>query len=195
MNILSPSILTADFWRLGEVVTKIETNGGKMLHFDVMDGMFVPSLSFGLPVLSSIRSETDMFLDVHLMIEEPIRYLEEFAKAGADGITVHVEACNDVSATLKKIRALGKKVGITLNPPTPIEAIVPYLEEVDMILVMSVNPGFGGQKLIPECLDKIRELKRILDEKGLEKDIEIDGGINRDNIYEVLEAGANVIGA
>ncbi len=193
MNILSPSILTADFWRLGEVVTKIKENGGSMLHFDVMDGMFVPSLSFGLPVLSSIAKETDLFLDVHLMIEEPIRYLNAFADAGADGITVHVEACQDMPQTLEKIRALGKKVGITLNPDTPISAVEPYLEMVDMILVMSVNPGFGGQKLIPSCLDKIRELKGILDSRGLQKDIEIDGGINRDNIYEVLDAGANVI--
>lgn len=193
MNILSPSILTADFWNLGETIEVLAENGTTMVHFDVMDGMFVPSLSFGLPVLSSLRAKTDLFLDVHLMIEEPIRYIDEFVNAGADGITVHVEACKDMNATLDKIRCYGKKVGITLNPGTPISAVVPYLEMVDMVLVMSVNPGFGGQKLIPECLDKIRELKGILDEKGLQKDIQIDGGVNRENIHEVLEAGANVV--
>lgn len=193
MNILSPSILTADFWNLGETIDTLKEHGTTMVHFDVMDGMFVPSLSFGLPVLSSLRAKTDLFLDVHLMIEEPIRYIDEFVKAGADGITVHVETCKDMPATLEKIRSHGKKVGITLNPGTPISAVVPYLEQVDMILVMSVNPGFGGQKLIPECLDKIRELKQILADKGLEKDIQIDGGVNRANIHEVLDAGANVI--
>ena len=193
MNILSPSILTADFWNLGETIDTLKEHGVTMVHFDVMDGMFVPSLSFGLPVLSSLRAKTDLFLDVHLMIEEPVRYIDEFVKAGADGITVHVETCKDMPATLEKIRSHGKKVGITLNPDTPVSAVVPYLEMVDMILVMSVNPGFGGQKLIPECLDKIRELKQILSHKGLEKDIQIDGGVNRANIYEVLDAGANVI--
>lgn len=193
MNILSPSILTADFWNLGETIDTLKENGTTMVHFDVMDGMFVPSLSFGLPVLSSLRAGTDLFLDVHLMIEEPIRYIDEFVKAGADGITVHVETCKDMSATLEKIRSHGKKVGITLNPGTPISSVVPYLEMVDMILVMSVNPGFGGQKLIPECLDKIRELKGILEEKGLKKDIQIDGGVNRANIKEVLDSGANVV--
>lgn len=193
MNTLSPSILTADFWNLGETIEILKDNGTTMIHFDVMDGIFVPSLSFGLPVLSSLRKKTDLFLDVHLMIEEPIRYIDEFVKAGADGLTVHVEACKDMKATLKKIRSHGKKVGITLNPDTPISAVVSYLEMVDMILVMSVNPGFGGQKLIPECLDKIRELKGILKEKGLHKDIQIDGGVNRANIKEVLDAGANVV--
>lgn len=193
MNILSPSILTADFWNLGDTIDTLKENGVTMVHFDVMDGMFVPSLSFGLPVLSSLRARTDLFLDVHLMIEEPVRYIDEFVKAGADGITVHVETCKDMAATLEKIRRHGKKVGITLNPGTPISSVVPYLEMVDMILVMSVNPGFGGQKLIPECLDKIRELKAILDEKGLSKDIQIDGGVNRANIKEILEAGANVV--
>lgn len=193
MNILSPSILAADFWKLGEQVKEIERAGVTYLHIDVMDGNFVPSISFGLPVLKSIRSQTDMFLDVHLMIENPEKYVDDFADNGADMVNFHLEAAGDVKSLIKQIRRLDKKVGITIKPATPVSAVEPYLDLIDMVLVMTVEPGFGGQKLLPHCLDKVRELRAIVEERNLELDIEVDGGVKADNLQMVLDAGANVI--
>ena len=193
MMILAPSMLSADFKILGEEMRAIEENGAEYLHFDVMDGIFVPSISFGIPVLASIRPGTNLICDVHLMITEPIRYVEAFAKAGADIITIHLEACEDVAATIEKIRECGCKVGLSIKPNTPVSALEPYVEDIDMILIMSVEPGFGGQKFIPTSLEKIAQCKELLEEKGLQKDIEVDGGIYTYNVEEVLQAGANVI--
>lgn len=193
MNILSPSILAADFSRLGEQIRKVEHAGAKYLHIDVMDGVFVPSISFGMPVISSIRNCSDIFFDVHLMIQKPEHYIHEFADSGADLINFHLEATKEVVATIEKIRFRGKKVGITIKPATPAKAVEPYLKLVDMVLVMTVEPGFGGQKLMPECLDKVREIRAMVIEKGLHTDIEVDGGIRLDNVNQALEAGANVI--
>ncbi|MBP3205080.1 MAG: ribulose-phosphate 3-epimerase [Lachnospiraceae bacterium] len=193
MNILSPSILSADFWHLGEDIRAVEQENVPWLHVDVMDGIFVPSISFGMPVLKCVRMQTDLFLDVHLMIDRPERYVKEFAESGADLINFHLEATGQVKETIEAIRALGKKVGITIKPKTPVEELAPYLDLVDMVLVMTVEPGFGGQKLIPECIDKVKEVRRMLDERGLDIDLEVDGGINADNVQLALEAGANVI--
>ena len=193
MTILAPSMLSADFKELGKEIKTIEENGAKYLHFDVMDGIFVPSISFGMPVLKSIRPGTNLVCDVHLMITEPIRYVEEFAKAGADLITIHLEACEDVDATIAKIKACGCKVGVSIKPNTPVSALQPYLEKVDMILIMSVEPGFGGQKFIPSSLEKIAETKAVIDASGLNIDIQVDGGIYTHNVEEVLKAGANII--
>ena len=192
MNILSPSILSADFTKLGEEIETIDNAGAEYIHVDVMDGMFVPSISYGMPVIKSIRKSTGKVFDVHLMISEPIRYIADFAASGADMITVHVEACSDVVATIEKIREYKLKVGITLNPDTPVSAIKPYLNRVDMVLIMSVNPGFGGQKFITSSVDKIKEVKRLRDELNLSYDIEVDGGINIDNLATVLEAGSAI---
>ena len=191
--VLSPSILAADFKVLGQEMKKTEENGAAYIHFDVMDGMFVPSISFGMPVLASIHDATEQFMDAHLMVQEPIRYVEAFRKAGADSVTVHLEACEDVKTTLDKIHACGMKAGLAVNPETDVKELVPYLEDVEMILIMSVHPGFGGQKFIPESLDKIREVRAMLNEKNLETDIQVDGGIYVENVREVLDAGANVI--
>lgn len=193
MNILSPSILSADFWRLGEQIEEVERAGARYLHIDVMDGMFVPSISFGLPILHSIRRKTDLFLDVHLMIECPERYIQEFAASGADLINVHLEACKDVAGTLKAIRDCNKKAALTIKPETSVNNLLPYLDQIDMVLVMTVEPGFGGQQLIRPCLEKVRQLRKLIQERNLNIDIEVDGGVNQDNIEEIIQAGANVI--
>lgn len=193
MMILAPSILAADFKQLGNEIQKIEENGAQYLHFDVMDGMFVSSISFGMPVLESIRPATKLVCDAHLMVTEPIRYVEAFAKAGADLITIHVEACEDVEATIAKIRECGCKVGVSICPDTPVSALETLLEKVDMVLIMSVHPGFGGQAFILESLEKIRELKKRIMEKELSVDIQVDGGIYTHNVEEVIKAGANII--
>ncbi|MGN0166584.1 MAG: ribulose-phosphate 3-epimerase [Acetatifactor sp.] len=193
MNILSPSILAADFCKLGEQIREVENAGAQYLHIDVMDGLFVPSISYGMPVIASIRKCSSLFFDVHLMIEKPERYVKEFADSGADLINFHLEATEDVEGTIAKIRSLNKKVGITIKPGTPAEAVEPYLEQVDMVLVMTVEPGFGGQKLIPECLGKVTAIRRMAAERGLQTDIEVDGGITVENVEHALQAGANVI--
>ena len=193
MNCLSPSILSADFSRLGEQIKELDEAGAQYVHIDVMDGMFVPSISFGMPVIRAIRGCSDRIFDVHLMIEEPGRYIADFAEAGADLITVHAESCKHLDRTIESIKERGLLAGVALNPATPVSAISCLLEKVDMVLIMTVNPGFGGQKLIPYTVDKVCELKQLLDEKGLKTDIEVDGGINLSNVREVMEAGANII--
>ena len=191
--VLAPSILAAEFKVLGEEMKKTEDNGAEYIHFDVMDGMFVPSISFGMPVMASIHDATEQFMDAHLMVQEPIRYVEAFAEAGADILTVHYEACKDIRATLDKIKACGMKTGLAISPDTPVEVLKEFLGEVDMFLVMTVHPGFGGQKLISETLDKVRTLRAMLNERGLETDVQVDGGIYAFNVKEALDAGANVI--
>lgn len=193
MNILSPSILAADFTRLGEQIREADQAGAEYLHFDVMDGLFVPSISFGMPVLKSVRKATDRILDVHLMIENPERYVDEFADCGADLITVHAESCRHLDRVITQIHQKGKKAGVALNPATSLSVLDYVLDKVDMVLIMTVNPGFGGQKFIESSYEKIRELKRRIDAAGLHTDIEVDGGINMETLPEVLKAGANVI--
>ncbi|MBQ3967367.1 MAG: ribulose-phosphate 3-epimerase [Lachnospiraceae bacterium] len=192
-NILSPSILGADFACLGSQISRAHDAGAKYLHLDVMDGAFVKSISFGMPLIRSLRNSTDMFFDVHLMINEPARYAKEFAEAGADMVSFHAESCRCVKGTLDAFKETGVKVGIALKPATDLSAVYDYIDMVDMILVMTVEPGFGGQKLIPETLDKVKELREYLNEKGIEKDIEVDGGITLSNCRDALNAGANVI--
>ena len=191
--ILAPSILAADFKVLGREIQETEKNGARYLHYDVMDGMFVPSISFGMPVLASVRKITKLVLDVHLMIVEPERYIEEFAKCGADIITVHYEACKDLEKAIEMIRNVGCKVGVSIKPKTPISVLDDVLNKVDMILLMTVEPGFGGQAYIPESTQKIQDMRKALKERGLEKDIQVDGGIKKNNLKMVLDAGANVI--
>lgn len=193
MNYLAPSILAADFTCLGEQVKRMEEAGAHYVHIDVMDGMFVPSISMGLPVIRSIRSLSDRIFDVHLMIQEPDRYIDDFVKAGADIITVHAEACVHLDRTIQKIKEKGILAGVALNPATPLNALEYVLGEVDMILIMTVNPGFGGQKLIPYTIQKIRDLRSMLDLRNLKTDIEADGGVTLENLAEVLHAGANIV--
>lgn len=193
MNYLAPSILAADFSRLGEDLSLLEKNGISMLHIDVMDGMFVPSMSLGFPVIESIRKNSNMVFDVHLMINRPERYVEQFAKIGADIITVHAEACLHLHRTIEQIKRLGKKCGVALNPATPLSVLDYVLEDVDMVLIMTVNPGFGSQKLISAMYEKIRTLRERITTKGLHINIEVDGGIKVSNAREVIGAGANVL--
>ena len=193
MRILAPSLLSADFWRTGEQLKELETAGVKWLHLDVMDGDFVPSISFGMPVIKALRKQTNLFFDVHMMVTEPGRYVDAMADAGADMITVHVEACKHLHRTIQAIKAAGLKAGVVLNPATPLDTLEYILEDVDMVLLMSVNPGFGGQKYIPGMTAKIKALKEMIDARGLNIDIEIDGGVTPDNVKEILDAGANVI--
>jgi ribulose-phosphate 3-epimerase len=193
MIILSPSILAADFTKLGEQMEKAEAGGNDYFHFDVMDGMFVPNISFGIPVLRSVRAATKKVLDVHLMVEAPERYIDKFVDAGADIITVHQEACKPLEETLRHIHERGKKAGVAIKPNTDISVLEPYFGLADMFLVMTVEPGFGGQKYMDICTGKIKGLRDMLTRKGLDTDVQVDGGITRENVGVVLDAGANVI--
>ncbi|MCH5263199.1 MAG: ribulose-phosphate 3-epimerase [Lachnospiraceae bacterium] len=192
-NILSPSILAADFSVLGEQIKEAAAAGAEYLHIDVMDGVFVPSISFGMPVVRTIRKITNIIFDVHLMIVEPERYVREFAQCGADSITFHLEAAEDAEALIDQIHDLGCKAGMSIKPQTPVEAVRKYLNKLDMLLVMTVEPGFGGQKYIPESTERIRQIRQMATELGTDLDIQVDGGITRDNVRVVLDAGANVI--
>ncbi len=190
---IAPSILSADFSKLGEEITKIERAGADLVHIDVMDGHFVPNLTFGPPVIKAIRKVTKLPFDVHLMIDNAEQYIENYFKAGADIITVHIEACTHLHRTIQNIHQYGIKAGVSLNPATPIYSVEPILEDVDMVLLMSVNPGFGGQSYIKSVTRKIKELRTLCNERGLNTDIEVDGGVDANTIKEVAAAGANVI--
>jgi ribulose-phosphate 3-epimerase len=190
---IAPSILSADFARLGEEIVAVEKAGADYIHIDVMDGHFVPNITIGPLIVEAIRPITKLPLDVHLMIENPDQFIENFAKAGADYITVHVEACRHLHRTIHHIKSFGIKAGVVLNPATPVESIQHILADIDMVLLMSVNPGFGGQKFIPEVLPKIRKVKEMADSIGKELEIEIDGGVNPETAKQCMEAGANVL--
>ena len=190
---ISPSILSADFSQLGSEIKRLEEGGADMIHVDVMDGHFVPNLTIGPPVIKALRKQCDLKFDVHLMISPVHKYIESYADAGADIITIHPEATDNLEASILKIRELNKKVGVSLNPESKIDLIRGFLDKIDLILIMSVNPGFGGQKFMPEVLEKIKELKKIQNNNNLDFDIEIDGGINFDNCKDAIEAGANIL--
>ena len=190
---ISPSILSADFSQLGKEIKRLEDGGADLIHVDVMDGHFVPNITIGPPVIKTLRNYTKLPFDVHLMISPVHKYIEAYSNAGADIITIHPEATEDLSASIAKIKDLGKKVGVSLNPETKVSVIKNYLDQIDLVLVMSVNPGFGGQKFMPEVLHKIKELKKIQEEKNIDFDIEIDGGINFENSKLAIQAGANIL--
>ena len=192
-RIVAPSILSADFGNLERDIKMIDRSEAEWVHIDVMDGVFVPNISFGFPLMKPIRKATAKVLDVHLMIVEPERYVKRFVEAGADYVTFHLEACVDPRAAIAEIKATGAKAGVSIKPATPVEAVFDYLDELDMVLVMSVEPGFGGQSFMPDSLDKVRALRREIDEKGYNCLVEIDGGISASNAREVFDAGVNVI--
>lgn len=190
---IAPSILSADFGRLNEEIKIVEEAGADYLHIDVMDGHFVPNITLGAPIVKAIRKNSDLVFDVHLMIENPDNYIKDFAEAGADIITVHAEACRHLNRTIQNIRSYGKKVGVALNPATPLNVLDYSLEYIDMVLIMTVNPGFGGQKFIPNMIEKIKKLKTMIYSRGLDVDIQVDGGIKLENYKSVVEAGANIL--
>lgn len=193
MNCLSPSILAADYGKLAEEIALVDEAGAHYIHVDVMDGVFVPNITIGAPVLKDLRKYTDRILDVHLMVQEPDRFIKDFVEAGADMITVHAEACTHLDRTLSHIKELGALAGVALNPATPVSVITHVLEKVDMVLVMSVNPGYGGQTFIPYTLDKVKELRVLSQQRHLKYDIEIDGGVTLENVDEILDSGVNIV--
>ena len=193
MVIISPSVLAADFSKLGDEMKKVELAGAQYIHLDVMDGVFVPNISFGAPVISAVRKSSSAVFDVHLMITEPQRYIDDFVKAGADIITIHYESCDDPASVVKYIKSKGVRAAVSIKPATPVEVLYPMLKELDMVLIMTVEPGFGGQKLIPETVEKVTELRQYAVNNGIEIDIEVDGGVTPENVSTLVSAGANVI--